>query len=520
MLTAITFLPLVAAILIAFTPKQAEALQRGITLIATLIVAGLGIALYAGFEGASASAQQVVDFSWFALPGQHGPIPVHFKLGVDGISILLVTLTAILMPIVVISTKVHIDKRVKEFMIWLLLMETGILGVFLSLDLILFYFFWELSLIPLYFILGIWGGERRLYAAMKFFLYTVAGSLLMMLGVIWLVWQTGSTDLLALMDLTSALTGAEQTWIFAAFALSFAIKVPLLPFHTWLADAHTEAPTSGSVLLAGVLLKMGTYGLIRFGIGLFPAAALQASPVFMALGAIGIVYGAFLAWAQTDIKRLVACSSVSHLGFVVMGMFALTVEGMRGSVLQMINHGLSTGLLFLLIGMIYERRHTRDFEQYGGIASVMPVYALFFVFSMLSSVGLPSLNGFVGEYLILLGTFNASPLWAMVGVTGIIFGAVYLLMCTRRLLFGPVTVAANNKLKDLNGREIGLMLPLVLLCVWIGVAPTSFINKTAGSIDSILDRVDAVRPMKSAGLAPAHLPPQIQAAPAQGAEVR
>lgn len=517
MLTAITFLPLVAAILIAFTPKKAEALQRGLALLMSLIVAGLGIALYIGFDGASAAAQQVVDVAWFNLPGKNGDIPVHFKFGVDGISILLVTLTTVLMPVVVLSTKVHIDKRVKEFMIWLLLMETGILGVFLSLDLILFYFFWELSLIPLYFILGIWGGERRLYAAMKFFLYTVAGSLLMMLGVIWLVWQTGSTDLVALMDMTSGLTASEQTWIFASFALSFAIKVPVLPFHTWLADAHTEAPTSGSVLLAGVLLKMGTYGLIRFGIGLFPAAALAASPVFMALGAIGIVYGAFLAWAQTDIKRLVACSSVSHLGFVVMGMFALTAEGMRGSVLQMINHGLSTGLLFLLIGMIYERRHTRDFEQYGGIASVMPVFALFFVFSMLSSVGLPSLNGFVGEYLILLGTFNASPLWAMVGVTGIIFGAVYLLMCTRRLLFGPVTVAANNKLEDLNGREISLMLPLVVLCLWIGVAPTPFINKTAGSIDAILERVDAVRPTQSAGLLPASTPTQTSS---EGAEVR
>jgi NADH-quinone oxidoreductase subunit M len=500
MLTALTFLPLVGALLIALTPKQSEGLQRAIALLTTLVVAGLGIALYAGFDGSLAAAQQVVSAEWFSLPGKTGDISVNFKLGVDGISILLVALTAILMPIVVLSTKVHIDKRVKEFMIWLLLMETGILGVFLSMDMILFYFFWELSLIPLYFILGIWGGERRLYAAMKFFLYTVAGSLLMMLGVIWMIWSTGSSDLEALTGLTSLLSTSEQGWIFAAFALSFAIKVPVLPFHTWLADAHTEAPTSGSVLLAGVLLKMGTYGLIRFGIGLFPSAALDASNIFMGLGAIGIVYGAFLAWAQTDIKRLVACSSVSHLGFVVMGMFALTSEGMRGSVLQMINHGLSTGLLFLLIGMIYERRHTRDFEQYGGIASVMPVFAFFFVFSILSSVGLPSLNGFVGEYLILLGTFNASPLWASIGVTGIIFGAVYLLMCTRRLLFGPVTVAENHKLKDLNSREIGLMLPLVLLCVWIGVAPTSFIDKTAGSIDQLIERIDAVRPTESAEL--------------------
>jgi NADH-quinone oxidoreductase subunit M len=507
MLTALTFLPLVGAILIACTPRASESLQRAIALFTTLVVAGLGIALFAGFDGSLASAQQVVDKAWFALPGQTGDIAVHYRLGVDGISILLVALTCVLMPVVVLSTKVHIDKRVKEFMIWLLLMETGMLGVFLSLDVILFYFFWELSLIPLYFMLGIWGGERRLYATMKFFLYTVAGSLLMMLGIIWLTWSTGSADIVALTDLACGLPASEQSWIFAAFALGFAIKVPVLPFHTWLADAHTEAPTSGSVILAGVLLKMGTYGLLRFGIGMFPTAALAAAPLFMALGAIGIVYGALLAMAQTDIKRLVACSSVSHLGFVVMGLFALSIEGLRGSVLQMVNHGLSTGLLFLLIGMIYERRHTRDLEQFGGIASVMPVYAFFFVFSMLSSVGLPGLNGFVGEYLILLGTFQASPLWAAVGVSGVILGAIYLLMCTRKLLFGPVTVAANRALDDLNPREIGLMLPLVLLCIWIGVRPGVFMDKTAGSLDAIVHRIEATRSADSARTDLPALPP-------------
>lgn len=500
MLTAMTFLPLVGAIAIGLTPKGSEALQRLLALLTTIVVAGLGIALYVGFDGSSAAAQQVVEAAWFSLPGAQGDIPIHYALGVDGISILLVALTAVLMPIVVISTKVHISKRVKEFMIWLLLMETGMLGVFLSMDLILFYFFWELSLIPLYFILGIWGGERRLYATTKFFLYTVAGSLLMMLGVIWLTWVTGTASLPELTRMASGLSHLEQTWIFASFALGFAIKVPVLPFHTWLADAHTEAPTSGSVVLAGVLLKMGTYGLLRFGIGMFPGAALAHSPLFMGLGAIGIVYGAFLAWAQTDIKRLIACSSVSHLGFVVMGLFAMTHEGLRGSVLQMVNHGLSTGLLFLLVGMIYERRHTREFEQYGGIASVMPIFAFFFVFSMLSSVGLPTLNGFVGEYLILLGTFKASPFWAVIGVTGIIFGAVYLLMATRKMLFGPLTVAANRKLADLNSREIGLMLPLVLLCVWIGLQPNYFMDKTEGSIDVLVERIDELRPSSGPAL--------------------
>jgi NADH-quinone oxidoreductase subunit M len=493
MLTAMTFLPLVGAILIALTPGGAEALQRMLALLFTVVVAGLGITLYLGFDGSNPAAQQLVEHAWFSLPGTPHDIPVYFKLGVDGISILLVALTAVLMPLVVLSTKGHINKRVKEFMIWLLLMETGMLGVFLSMDLILFYFFWELSLIPLYFILGIWGGERRIYATTKFFLYTVAGSLLMMLGVIWLTWTLGTSDITELTGATAQLPGATQAWIFASFALGFSIKVPVLPFHTWLADAHTEAPTSGSVVLAGVLLKMGTYGLLRFGIGMFPEVALSAAPLFMGLGAIGIVYGAFLAWAQTDIKRLVACSSVSHLGFVVMGLFAMTQEGLRGSVIQMVNHGLSTGLLFLLVGMIYERRHTRDFEQYGGIASVMPIYAFFFVFAMLSSVGLPFLNGFVGEYLILLGTFKASPLWACVGVTGVIFGAVYLLMATRKLLFGPITVAANRKLQDLNGREVGLMIPLVLLCLWIGVRPNYFMDKTGASIDQIVERVDNLR---------------------------
>jgi NADH-quinone oxidoreductase subunit M len=500
-LTWLTFLPLVGALVLLATPAESAKLQRLIALLTTTVVAGLGIVLYLGFDGSSAAAQQLTERAWFELPGRGADsIAVSYRLGVDGISILLVTLTAVLMPLVVLSTKVHIDKRVKEFMIWLLLMETGMLGVFLSLDVVLFYFFWELSLIPLYFILGIWGGERRLYATMKFFLYTVAGSLLMMLGVIWLTYLTGTADIRQLLQVAAQLEMSTQLWIFAAFALGFAIKVPVLPFHTWLADAHTEAPTSGSVILAGVLLKMGTYGLLRFCVGMFPGAALAHSSIFMGLGAVGIVYGAFLAMAQTDIKRLIACSSVSHLGFVVMGLFALTQAGLRGSVIQMVNHGLSTGLLFLLVGMIYERRHTRDFDQYGGIAKVMPIYAFFFVVSMLASVGLPGLNGFVGEYLILLGTFQASPLWAAVGVTGVIFGAVYLLMATRKLLFGPVTVEANNSLEDLNGREIGIMVPLVLLCLWIGVKPNSFLDKTAGSIDALVERLDATRGPRTSAL--------------------
>jgi NADH-quinone oxidoreductase subunit M len=312
----------------------------------------------------------------------------------------------------------------------------------------------------------------------------------MLVGIIALVLATQTTNMESLMVLAGELPVADQGWMFFAFALAFCIKVPVLPFHTWLADAHTQAPTSGSVLLAGVLLKMGTYGLIRFAIGMFPMMALQNQGLFMGIGAIGIVYGAFLAMAQTDIKRLIACSSVSHLGFVVMGMFALTEIGLRGSILQMVNHGLSTGLLFLLVGMVYERRHTRVIAEFGGIAASMPIFALFFIISMLSSVGLPGLNGFVGEFMILAGSFEASPLWASVGVTGVIFGAIYLLSATRRMLFGPLTCEENRNLKDINGREIGLMLPMVALCFWMGVQPNAFLKELDGSIDALVVRID------------------------------
>jgi len=487
----ITLLPLLGALGLLLVPPERESTLRGVTLATTGLVAALGIALWISFDGASAAVQHAVAARWFEVAGPSGPIQVRFALGVDGISILLVALTIVLMPIVVLSSVGHVHERVKEFCVWLLVMETGMLGVFLALDLVLFYVFWEVSLVPLYFIVGIWGGEKRLYATIKFFLYTFAGSLVMLVGVIALAYATGTTDVMRIVELTGGLPLATQSWLFLSFALAFAIKVPLLPFHTWLADAHTEAPTSGSVLLAGVLLKMGTYGLLRFGIQMFPVAAEAWSPLFMGLGAAGIVYGAFLALAQDDLKRLIACSSVSHLGFVVLGMFALTETGLRGGLLQMVNHGLSTGLLFLLVGMIYERRHTRLLDQYGGLASVMPVFALFFVVTMLASVGLPGLNGFVGEYLILLGTFEVSPLWAVIGTGGVVLGAAYLLMATRRMLFGPVVHEENRDLPDLTAREVGLMLPLVLACVWIGVRPNAMLDKTAGSLDALADRIEA-----------------------------
>ena len=376
------------------------------------------------------------------------------------------------------------------------------LGVFLSLDLVLFYFFWEISLIPLYFLVGIWGGERRLYATVKFFLYTLAGSLVMLVAVIAMLYRFNTADIGALTQQAGALAVIDQSWLFAAFALAFAIKVPMMPFHTWLADAHTEAPTSGSVVLAGVLLKMGTYGLLRFGIAMFPGAAVEWSWLFMGIGAVGIVYGAFLAMAQNDLKRLVACSSVSHLGYVILGMFALTTAGLQGGMLQMINHGLSTGMLFLLVGMIYERRHTRALDEFGGIAHSMPVFALFLVVAVLSSAALPGLNGFIGEYLILKGAFDVSPVLASIGVLGVIFGSIYLLMATRKVLFGPLTKRENRDLSDLDLREVGLMLPIVVLIVWIGVAPTPFLAQSQPAIDRVVRRCSEARALKFASLSP------------------
>jgi NADH-quinone oxidoreductase subunit M len=501
-LVLLTFLPLIGALIVLLTPKSAEKLQRGIALATTLAVAVLGVKLYAGFGDPEGDpSKYLIEVPWFTLPSSYeAPTLVYFRLGLDGLSLLMVGLTAVLMPVVILSTWGHVEKRVKEFMVWMLVMETGMLGTFLALDLVLFYFFWEVSLIPLYFLVGIWGGERRLYATVKFFLYTLAGSLVMMVAIIAILYDHGTSSVYDLVNRLCRESVEQQLWYFAAFALAFGIKVPLVPLHTWLADAHTEAPTSGSVVLAGVLLKMGTYGLLRFCVHMLPGAAVAAQPVMMALGAIGIVYGALLAWAQSDLKRLIACSSVSHLGYVVLGIFALTPAGLSGGLLQMVNHGISTGLLFLLVGMIYERRHTRALAHFGGIASVMPVFALFWVITVLSSVGLPGLNGFVGEYLILLGSFQSAPLWSVIGLSGVIFGAVYLLMATRRVLFGELDKPENRGLADLNVREVLLMLPMVALTVWIGVRPGDFLGKCEPGLALVQQRVIEARQMHSASL--------------------
>jgi NADH-quinone oxidoreductase subunit M len=497
-LTLLIFLPLLGAILVGGLPTKSDALLRWITVGVSSVVAALGVWVFVTFDGSQSGAQFTETLNWFRL----GDIQVRYQLGVDGLSILLVGLTAILMPLVAFSSAGHIKTRTREFLVWLLVMETGMMGVFLSMDMMLFYFFWEVSLIPLYFILGIWGAEKRIYATLKFFLFTLAGSLLMLVAVIAAVYGAQSTGMAEITDWAAGQPLSLTGWLFAGFAIAFAIKVPVVPFHTWLADAHTQAPTSGSVILAGVLLKMGTYGLLRFGIAMFPEAAISAAPLFMLLGALGILYGAFLAMAQTDVKRLIACSSVSHLGFVVMGMFALTAAGVRGSVLQMVNHGLSTGLLFLLFGALYERRHSRAVDQYGGLAACVPVFAFFWVFSMLASVGLPGLNGFVGEWLILLGTFQANPWIAAVAVTGVIFGAVYLLTVTRKLLFGPVVHEENRALPDLRGGELVVIVPLCLLCLWIGVAPAGFLDKTEGTVSQLMERLDDIRDNPRSAAAP------------------
>ncbi len=435
-------------------------------------------------------------------------INTNYHIGVDGLSLWLVILTTFIMPIAILSTWHAVEKRATAFYAFLLLLESAMLGVFMSLDLLVFYLFFEASLVPMFFLIGIWGGENRVYAAVKFFVYTALGSLLMLAAIVALYYLTGtqSFDYVVLLNALKAnprlLAGSAGTLIFFAFALAFAIKVPLFPFHTWLPDAHTEAPTAGSVILAAVMLKMGTYGLMRFNFTLFPEASREFAWLFILLAVIGIIYGALVAMVQPDIKRLVAYSSVAHMGFVILGMFSFTEMGMQGALYQMLNHGISTGALFLLVGFIYERRHTRAITEYGGIANRMPVYATIFVFTTMSSIGLPFLNGFVGEFLTMIGMWNSHALdtirffnwnWnyiaTMFAGTGVIFAAVYLLWMVQRVFFGKITNPKNNVLRDLNWREIGLIAPLLFLMVFMGVYPSPFTNASRESVAAIEGRL-------------------------------
>ena len=497
-LSAILALPAIGAGVIFLTRGENKNLIKGLGLFFSLLSFVLSVWVFLRFDGTSPAMQFVEKYPW--IPS----LDISYHLGVDGISLLLVALTTFLTPIALLASWESIQRRLKGYVALMLLLEVGTLGVFLSLDVFLFYVFWEFMLIPMYFIIGIWGGNERIYAAVKFFLYTMAGSLLMLVAIIWLGYyasvQPGgafTTDLIKLYAIAPGIPMSVQTWMFLAFALSFCIKVPLFPFHTWLPDAHVQAPTAGSVILAGILLKMGTYGLIRFCLPLFPFATIAFMPYIAGLAVVGIVYGALVSMVQADLKKLVAYSSVSHLGFVVLGIFALNEEGMQGGVVQMINHGLSTGALFLLVGMIYDRRHTRMIRDFGGLAKQMPVYAAFFMIVMLSSVGLPGLNGFIGEFLILLGAFKSqflgTPAYAIVGATGVIFAAVYLLWSYQRVFFGKLENPENSKLIDLSAREIAVLVPVVVFVVWIGFYPNTFLEKSAAASRQVVQQVQNAR---------------------------
>jgi len=489
LLPILILLPLIGAILLAFVPKEQESVHRGIGLAFSLIAFAVSIPLLTSFDYSAPGFQPAFDFS---LPWIES-IGATFTLQLDGISLWIVLLTTFLTPIILFAAKTGVGERVREFVIAMLVLETAMLGTLFATDLLLFYLFWEMKLIPMYLLIGIWGGKNRHYATIKFVVYTVVGSLLMLVGVVWLYVKAGSfayADILAV-----TLSATEQTWLFLAFALAFLIKVPLFPFHTWLPDAHTEAPTSGSVILAGVLLKMGTYGLLRFAIPLFPEAMGDFSPVILILSVIGIVYGAFVAFAQGDVKKLVAYSSVSHLGFVMLGIIAMNQQAVEGAILQMVNHGISTGALFLLVGMVYERTHTRKITDYGGIAAKMPIFTTLFIIVTMSSIGLPGTNGFAGEFLILSGAFlEAMPFapfdsWnglalicAIVAVTGVLLGAIYMLSMVRRVFFGPLTNPNNESLTDLSFREVSVLMPLVILIFVIGFFPTSFTSSMSATV--------------------------------------
>ena len=488
LLSIVIFLPLLGVIAIALLRGLGANVIKWIALGIGLITFIISIGLYTGFDKAIVGFQTDSDLyqnlDW--IPG----IKASYHIGIDGISLWLVLLTTFLTPLCILAAWNSVEKGLSGFMMSLLALETGMLGVFVSLDLLLFFVFWEAMLIPMYFLIGIWGGERRIYATIKFVLYTMAGSALMLVGILALYFQNGNSfDLVQLLEAEGQFDHANL--LFLAFFIAFAIKVPLFPFHTWLPDAHVEAPTVGSVILAGVLLKMGTYGIVRFCLPLFPQAAADATSWIVPLAVIGIIYGALVAMVQPDLKKLVAYSSVSHLGFVVLGLFSQSGTGIQGSVLQMINHGLSTGALFLLVGMIYERRHSRMIVDFGGLAKKMPVFATIFLIVTLSSIGLPGLNGFVGEFKILLGSFvgDAFSKWYVVFATsGVILAAVYMLWMYQRVMFGTPD-STNASLPDLNPRELAVLLPILLFIVWIGVYPNTFLKPMEQSVNEIANEV-------------------------------
>jgi len=503
LLTLICYIPLAGAALLLFVNKENV---RAIKTLATAVAALdfiVSLPLWFLYKPGGAEFQFVTKVDWIPSIG------VQYFFGVDGFSVLLILLTTVLGLISIYSSFTAITTREKEYYVFLLLLQVGMLGVFCSLDFVLFYVFWEVMLVPMYFLIGVWGGPQKLYAAIKFFLYTLVGSVLMLVGILALYFynSTGfeaiglaglgnpaTFSVPALYAIAPQIPGSLQMWIFAAFFVGFAIKVPMFPFHTWLPDAHVQAPTAGSVILAGVLLKMGTYGFIRFSLPILPDATVKAAGFVGVMAIIAIIYGALVAMAQKDMKKLVAYSSVSHMGFVMLGMFALNQAGLRGSILQMLNHGVSTGALFLLVGIVYERRHNRMIAEYGGIAKIMPVYATFFLIITLSSIGLPTLNGFVGEFFILIGAFAHKWWWALFAATGIVLGAGYMLWMYQRVFFGDLNNPKNKDLKDLNLREQWTIIPLIIIAFWIGLYPKPFFNIMEPTVNRLMHRVEAAVP--------------------------
>ncbi|MEK7819046.1 MAG: NADH-quinone oxidoreductase subunit M [Bacteroidota bacterium] len=490
LLSLIIFSPLLGVAILFFIKNENKSLQKIIAIANTILTFALSLYLYFKFDSTKSDYQFMQDLEWIS------GFDIHYILGVDGLSLVLILLTTFLTLISIIGTSNSIKEKLKGFLQFVLLLEVGMLGVFLSLDLVLFYVFWEAMLIPMYFLIGIWGGEERIYATVKFFLYTMFGSLLMLVAIIYLGYIASTipqgaftTNLIKLNSIAPTLSKDLQLILFLAFTFSFAIKIPLFPFHTWLPDAHVQAPTAGSVLLAGVLLKMGTYGLLRFSIPFFPIAAIEMAPIISTIAVIGIIYGALVAMVQTDIKKLVAYSSVSHMGFIVLGIFSFSIEGTQGAILQMLNHGLSTGALFLLVGMIYDRRHTKLISEFGGLAKIMPIFSTLFLIITFSSIGVPGLNGFVGEFLILLGAFKSTILsrgFSIVSALGVVLSAIYMLWMYQRVFFGVVSKDENRNLKDLNKTEIFVLSLILIFVLWIGIYPSTFLKLTEISSAKIL----------------------------------
>ena len=488
LLSLILFTPLVGALVLLFVPKRQEDAIRWIANVTVVLGFLVSLPLWFRYDTANPDFQFIERLPWIPSIG------AEYFLGVDGFSVLLILLTTLMGVIAVLSSWTAITMRVKEYYIFLLMLQTGMIGAFVSLDFLLFFLFWEVMLVPMYFLIGIWGSDNRLYSAIKFFLFTLVGSVVMLLGILAVYFYNFEVTGVYTFDVTQFhqldIPFNMQWWIFLAFFLGFAVKVPMFPFHTWLPDAHTDAPTAGSVILAAVLLKMGTYGFIRFSLPILPEATVAFVPLVAALSIIGIVYGALVAMAQRDWKRLVAYSSVSHMGMVMLGMFALTPVGITGSIVQQLNHGISTGALFLIVGIVYERRHTRLIAEYGGLSKVMPVYAAVFLIMTMSSIGLPTLNGFIGEILILQGVFVVDKMWAFFAASGIVLGAAYMLWLYQRTMFGTVTNPKNENLPDLSMREFVTFAPLLLLAVWIGLYPKPFLDRLETSVDKVMMRVN------------------------------